>query len=146
MAKQTKERIESELEVKSYLQNLKYALENGAQINFQACRLVDKLRDEKYTNQYTINTLFPNDNPVDILKKELKMLTAKEYIRTVTDFKFPNRSEMREFGKVYNGKDDVYIKIRVELLGIYGHTTTFVMSFHFAERAFTPEIFPYRNN
>lgn len=51
---------------------------------------------------------------------------------------------MREFGKVYNGKDDVYIKIRVELLGVYGNTTTFVMSFHFAEKAFEPEIFPYR--
>ena len=45
-----------------------------------------------------------------------------------------------------NGTDDVYIKIRVELLGIYGQTTTFVMSFHFAERAFKAEMFPYRKN
>ena len=51
---------------------------------------------------------------------------------------------MREFGKVYNGKDDVYIKIRVELLGEYGQTTAFVMSFHFAERPFTPSMFPYK--
>lgn len=51
---------------------------------------------------------------------------------------------MREFGKVYNGNDDVYIKIRVELLGLYGTTTTFVMSFHFAEKDFSPEMFPYR--
>jgi len=35
-------------------------------------------------------------------------------------------------------------KIRVELLGEYGNTTTFVMSFHFAERPFTPDMFPYR--
>lgn len=53
---------------------------------------------------------------------------------------------MREFGKVYNSKDDVYIKIRVELLGMYGNSTTFVMSFHFAGKAFTPEMFPYRKN
>lgn len=144
LAKETKERIESELDVKSYLQDLKYALENGAQINFQARRRVDDQRDEKFTNQYTVNTLFPNENPVDALKKELKMLTVGEYMRTVTDLKFPNRSEMREFGKVYNGKDDVYIKIRVELFGMYGNSTTFVMSFHFAERAFIPELFPYR--
>jgi hypothetical protein len=51
---------------------------------------------------------------------------------------------MREFGKVYNGKDDVYIKIRVELFGMYGNATTFVMSFHFAEKPFTAEMFPYR--
>lgn len=67
-------------------------------------------------------------------------------MRTVKDIRFPKRSEMREFGKVYNGNEDVYIKIRVELLGIYGQTTTFVMSFHFAERAFEPEMFPYKKN
>lgn len=51
---------------------------------------------------------------------------------------------MREFGKIYNGTEDVYIKIRVELFGQYGNPTTFVMSFHFAEKAFTPEMFPYK--
>ena len=51
---------------------------------------------------------------------------------------------MREFGKVYNETDDVYIKIRVELLGQFGNPITFVMSFHFAEKAFMPEMFPYK--
>jgi hypothetical protein len=51
---------------------------------------------------------------------------------------------MREFGKVYDGKGDVYIKIRVELLAAYGDHTTFVMSFHYAEIPFTPDMFPYR--
>lgn len=146
MTNKEKSRIESELEVKSYLQNLRYALDHGAEISFQAKRLVDENRDEKYTNQYTVDTLFPDENPTDALKRELKALTAEEYIQTVKDLRFPSRSEMREFGKVYNGNDDVYIKIRVELLGMYGDTTTFVMSFHFAEKAFTPEMFPYRKN
>lgn len=146
MAEELNERIESELEVKSYIQSLKYALDNGARINFQIQRRVDEQRDEKYTNQYTINTLFPDENPVDALKRELKTLTVEEYMRTVKDLRFPNKSEMREFGKVYNGREDVYIKIRVELLDVYGNTTAFVMSFHFAERAFEPEMFPYRKN
>lgn len=146
MANETNVRIESESEIKSYLQDLRYAIDNGAQISFQAKRLVDAKRDEKYTNQYTVNTLFPDENPADALKRELKTLTLEEYMQTVKDLRFPNRSEMREFGKVYNGKDDVYIKIRVELLGMYGNTTTFVMSFHFAQKAFTPEMFPYRKN
>lgn len=131
MSEKINSRIESELEVKSYIQNLKYALNNGAKITFQVKRLVDENREEKYTNQYTVNTLFPNENPVEALKRELKTLKVEEYIRTVKDLKFLNRSEMREFGKVYNSKDDVYIKIRVELLNLYGTTTTFVMSFHF---------------
>ena len=146
MADETKVRIESESEIKSYLQDLRYAIDNGAKISFQAKRLVDTKRDEKYTNQYTVYTLFPNENPVEALKRELKTLTLEEYMQTVKDLRFPNRSEMREFGKVYNGKDDVYIKIRVELLGMYGNTMTFVMSFHFAEKPFTPEMFPYRKN
>ena len=81
---------------------------------------MDKKRDEKYTNQYTVDTLFPDENPVDALK--------------------------REFGKVYNGMQDVYIKIRVELLGLDGNTTTFVMSFHFAEKPFTTDMFPYKES
>jgi hypothetical protein len=143
---ETKARIESELEVKAYIQDLKFALNNGAKIAFQARRRIDDNRDEKYTNQYTVNTLFPDENPVDALKRELLALSVEDYMQTVKDLRFSNRSEMREFGKVYNGKDDVYIKIRVELLGIYGNTTTFVMSFHFAEQAFTSDMFPYRKN
>ena len=99
----TRTRIESELEVRSYLQDLKY---------------------------------FP--------KRELQKLTVEEYMKTVKDLRFPNKSEMREFGKVYDGKGDVYIKIRVELLSAYGNHTTFVMSFHYATVPFTPEMFPYR--
>jgi len=137
-------RIETELEVKAYIQDLKLALNSGARLDFQIKRRVDDERDERFTNQYTVNTLFPDENPVEALKRELLSLSVEDYMQTVKDVRFPNRSEMREFGKVYNGNDDVYIKIRVELLGLYGETTTFVMSFHFAEKAFTPEMFPYR--
>lgn len=146
MELETQSRIETELEIKAYIQNLKYAISNGAQINFQAKRRVDENRDEKYTNQYTVNKLFPNENPVAALKRELMTLSVGDYMKTVKDSRFPKRSEMREFGKVYNGNEDVYIKIRVELLGQFGNATTFVMSFHFAETAFTPDMFPYRKN
>ena len=146
MADEANARIESELEVKAYIQNLKFALNNGAKVDFQAKRRVDDNRDEKFTNQYTVNTLFPNENPVDALKRELLSLSVEDYMQTVKEIRFPKRSEMREFGKVYNGNDDVYIKIRVELLGMYGQTTTFVMSFHFAEKAVTPQMIPYRKN
>lgn len=144
MPQKTNSRIESESEVKRYIEDLKYALKNGATIEFQAIRQVDYNRDEKYTNQYTIAKLFPDENPVDVLRRELLTLTVEDYMKTVKDLRFPKRSEMREFGKVYNSKDDVYIKIRVELLGLYGQITTFVMSFHFAEKPFTQEMFPYK--
>ena len=144
MAEETKERIESELEVKAYIQNLRFALDNGAKITFQAKRLVDEERKEEYTNQYTVNTLFPDENPEEALKREIRTLTVEEYMRTVKDLRFSKKSEMREFGRVYNSSENVYIKIRVEILGMYGAPTTFVMSFHFAERPLAPELFPYR--
>lgn len=137
-------RIESELEITSYLQDLKYALDHGAKINFQIDRNVDKKRKETFTNRYTVYSLFPDEDPKIALRRELMTLTKEEYIKTVKDLKFPNRSEMREFGKVYNGNEDVYIKVRVELLGAYGEHTMFVMSFHYAETPFDPSMFPYR--
>lgn len=137
-------RIESEIEVKSYIQDVKYALANGAALTFQEERQVDRNREMRYTNRYTIADLFPDENPVDALKRELQTLTVKHYMRTVRDIRFPKRSEMREFGKVYNGTDDVYIKIRVELLSASGNHTVFVMSFHYAAVPFTQGMFPYR--
>ena len=140
----TKGRIESEIDVRAYLQDLRYALSHGAQVLFQAERLVDQNRGVRYTNRFTVADLFPNENPADALKRELQTLTIEEYMQTVRDQRFPKKSEMREFGKVYNGKGDVYIKIRVELLSGYGNHTTFVMSFHYAEIPFTSQMFPYK--
>ncbi len=99
MAEEIKSRIESEIEVKAYIKDLKFALNNGTKIDFQAKRLVDEKRDEKYTNQYTVNKLFPDENPVDALKRELLTLSVEDYMQTVKDIRFPKRSEMREYRK-----------------------------------------------
>ena len=146
MAEQEIARIESRIDVETYIQKLRYALNNGAEIRFQGRRLVDERRSERYTNTYTVRTLFPNDDPIAALKRELLTLSVENYMRTVKDLIFPLKSEMREFGKVYNLSDDVYIKIRVDVFGEYGRATTFVMSFHFAERAFQDDMFPYRTD
>lgn len=137
----TSTRIETQLEVQSYLQDLRYALNHGAEITCQIDRYVDQNRNQRFT----VADLFPNEDPVTALKRELQKLTVQESMQTVKDLRFPNKSEMREFGKVYEGKGDVYIKIRVELLSKYGNHTTFVMSFHYAEIPFTPEAFPLQN-
>lgn len=138
-------RIESRLEILAYLQDLRYALDHGAHLDFQMDRNVDGKRDVKYTNRFTIAQLFPDEDPQVTLRRELKTLTVEEYLRTVKDTRFSKRSEMREFGKVYNGKDEVYIKIRVELLDplCFGNHTTFVMSFHFSTVPFSQKTFPY---
>lgn len=140
-------RIESKLEVQTYIDRLKYAIESGSTtINFQKERQVDKNRDAKHTNRYTISKLFQNEDEVEVLKRELSKLTNREYIETVKDTRFPNKSEMRVFGKQYEEKD-VYIKIRVELISAAhasGNNYVFVMSFHFSEMDFLESDFPYR--
>lgn len=139
-------RIERRLDVQTYIDRLKYAIESSSTtISFQRDRKVDKNRDKKHTNRYTISKIFPNEDEVEVLKRELTSLTIKEYIETVKDLRFPNNSEMRVFGKKYQGKD-VYIKIRVELVSIAhasGNNYILVMSFHFSEMDFKEFDFPY---
>ena len=55
--------------------------------------------------------LFPGEDEVESLKRELARLIVEEYIETVKDIRFPKKSEMRVFGKQYSG-EDVYIKIK----------------------------------
>jgi hypothetical protein len=142
-------RIEELSEVTTFLSRLIYALQSGkANINFQKDREVDEGRDKKHTNRYTMLTLFPDEDEVAVLKRELSSLTDQDYIETVKDKRYKKRSEMRVFGKRYND-EDVYIKIRVELLNAIaagGDNYIFVMSFHYAEKVFTDSTFPYRQN
>jgi len=144
-----KKRIESKMEVKTYIERLKYAIESDSfTINIQKNRQVDRQRDRKYTNRYTISKLFSSEDEVEALKRELTYLVVGDYIETVKDIRFPKKSEMRVFGKEYTG-EDVYIKIRVELLNMeYANGDNFilVMSFHFSERDFKESDFPYRNS
>ena len=105
----TNYRVETKEEISAYLDKLRYALDSGARLIFQATRRVDETRDEKYTNQYTVAHLFPDEDPQAALRRELRLLTVRDYLRTVKDTRFPKKSEMREFGKTYHGTEDVYI-------------------------------------
>ncbi len=137
-------RIESKFDVQCFLQNLNYALDNNAKVRFQEVRQIDQNRDITHTNKYTVADLFPDEDPVVALKRELRKLTVNEYIKTVKDTRYKNRSEMREFGKVYSGNRDVYIKIRVDLLSDFGNHSVFIMSFHYADTPLADSMFPYK--
>ena len=135
-------RIESEQDVRNYIKKLRYALECNASIHMVPNRFVDKDKGIKYTNRYTLADLFPKEDPVSALRRELGTLEVENYIRTLKDNRYPHLSELREFGKRYNGSD-VYIKLRVELIGKYGGQDILVLSFHYAEYGFDDSTFPY---
>ena len=106
------------------------------------------IRNKKHTNKHTMSMLFPDEDFVIALKKELIKLTVEEYIETVKDRRRPKYSEFRVFGKQCL-ELDVYIKIRVELVSSVhasGGNYIFVMSFHFAELKFNKEEFPHRKD
>lgn len=137
---ENKKTTKSETEVEAYLAKLFYTLgQDNTLITIQEDRRIDSERDLKYTNRYTITTLFPEESPREALRRELQKLTISDYIETVKDIKFPKRSEMWVFGKRYSA-EDVYIKIRVEVLP---RNTLFVMSFHFSTSPFINDDFPY---
>lgn len=140
-------REETKIEVQTFLDKLNYAIQRGSvRINFQIDRNVDEGRNKKYTNRYTIGKLFPDEDEVIVLKRELTCLTVEEYIETVKDTRYPKRSEMRVFGKQYSN-DYVYIKFRVELINTThasGDSFIFVMSFHYSEKDFKDSDFPYK--
>lgn len=143
---QEMKRIESKLEVDTYIDRLKYAISSGqVKIQFQQNRKIDEGRAERFTNWFTVNDLFPDEDIVAALKRELIRLNSEEYIETLRDTRFPKRAEMRVFGRRY--QDDVYIKIRVELFSTgrsMGEDAIFVMSFHYAEHTFSIEDFPFK--
>jgi len=138
-------RIESLQEVESFIQNVVYALKNNANITIQFDRRVDEHRENKYTNRYTINKLFPKENPKDAIARELQKLKTEEYVETLADLRFPSKSEMRVFAKIYDS-EQVYIKIRVELFDKKGKALAYIMSFHFAEHKYDEADFPYRES
>lgn len=140
-------RIEPKEEVITYLERLVYSLKSGqAKVALVKDRYIDRARDEKYTNRYTLHELFPDEDLVEALKRELPLIRVEDYIKTLKDIRETKRSDFRVFGKKYDGKD-VYIKIRVELLnqiGCGGDNYILVLSFHFAEKNFKDDDFPHK--
>ncbi len=98
--KQTHEkgRIETSQEVQTYLVRLKYAVKgDNLRLYFEKDRRIDENRDKRHTNRYTITKLFPDEDEAEALKQELEKLCVEEYIETLKDTRYPQRSEMRVF-------------------------------------------------
>lgn len=123
---------------------LKYALANKhTELMFKEERHQDAQSVERFTNRYTRAALFPDEDIVKTLKNELKTLKVSEYIETVKDLDYPQRSEMRVFGRSYS-QGQVYIKFRVDMFDqTSGNYQVRVISFHFAEYPFVVSTFPY---
>jgi len=95
-------RIESRQEVGTYIARLKYALKsNSLKIKYQEIRQIDIKREDRYTNDFLMKDLFPGQDPIIVLEKELLKIKSEEYIKTVKDINKLDRSEMRVYGREY---------------------------------------------
>lgn len=144
MTANSRSRIESEIDVDLYLKDLVSALDHhNGRISFQMKSSSNQDRNERYTNRFTINHLFSNEDIPTVLKRELKLIRIENYIMTVIDREFPAKLEFRVFGKYYD--DDVYIKMRVEQEGAYeNNPLVYLISFHYAMYEFHQNDFPYK--
>lgn len=144
MTTNSKNRIESEIEVALYLKDLVSALHHDkVRIKIQMSSYANRDRDERYTNRFTINNLFPNEDIPTALKRELKLVEIENYIETVVDREFPTKLEFRVFGKYYD--DYVYIKMRVEQEGEHkNNPLVYLISFHYAMYKYHQNDFPYK--
>lgn len=89
-----KKTTKPEEEVTTYLEKLKYALDqDNTIITIQKVRQVDNERLLEHTNKYTLAQLFPDESPKEAVRRELRTLKADEYMETVKDLRYPNLSE-----------------------------------------------------
>lgn len=135
---------ETEAEINAFISNVRYCIESDdCQISVKSERRSEQNKDIKFTNRYAMGKLFPDEDPSDSMRRELIKLTKRNYIETLEDLDFPDRSKLRVFGKMYDA--DVYIKFRAELLSkkAYGANMIFVLSFHYAQYPFDGDTFPY---
>jgi len=131
-------RIASKQEVETVIAQLSYALTNKTRITFQEEKNSDIHRNVRFTNQYTIANLFSDEPPQKVLRREIGKLCPEEYMHSVKDTKYPNRSELHVFAREYD--DYVYIKFRVEVIV----NNIYVISFHYSDVELNNEDFPYR--
>lgn len=131
--------VESIEKVDTFISQLKYVIKNNGILEFQEVRKCDKHRNIKFSNKYTINKLFPDEDLVKAIKRELILLKHCDYLHTLKDIKFPNRSLLRVFAKKYSG-EYVYIKIRAEVVHKFVH----IISFHFSSVGIKENEFTYK--
>ena len=144
VAVKNEHKIKSKFDVQTYIDRLSYALnQSTCEIKFIKDRNSDKSRNKRYANRYTINSLFPDEDSVEALKRELLSLTVENYMHTLKDLTYSDRSDLWVFAKKYN--DYVYIKIRVELVSrlANGNNYVFVLSFHYSDQLIEDSDFPY---
>lgn len=124
-------RVQSIAEVKDMLARLKYAIKSNPSFKIIVTRKSDEGKQLQYTNKYTLDNLFPNESPAEALRNELVTLSVEEYKETLTDDLYPEK-DLHVFIRQYD-EQQVFIKIRAELLTSTGRSLLVVISFHFAE-------------
>lgn len=133
--------VEQKEAVDVYLCELKAALKNTSRQFI--IKKDSPLKDMEYRTDYTIATLFPDEQPKAALRRELGKLEIHEYIENRRDSNPKFIEPLWLFGRTYNEKE-VYIKLSMREEGCSKPKKYSVknLSFHFAE--FPLETFKYQ--
>src|SRR5690625_4872863 len=94
MSKNSSTRIEQKFVVEHFINEVKEALLNDST---QLSTEQKREEDEAELHENIMSILFPNEDETTVLKRELANLTSEDYLETLKDKKFPNKSETRVF-------------------------------------------------
>lgn len=136
--------VEDSSVVSTFLAKLKFMLENPCTSIQLDKKKSDQFKPYEYTNKFTLSNLFPNENPVDAMKRELRLLSLCDYLHTAVDVVNPKSPNYYVFAKKFD--KFVYIKVKIVVFNgsIPGQQDTIlVMSFHYAEHLINENSFRY---
>lgn len=132
MSKNSSARIEQKFVVEHFISEVKEALLNDST---QLSTEQKREEDEAELHENIMSILFPNEDETTVLKRELANLTSEDYLETLKDKKFPNKSETRVFAKKYD-EDYIFLHVRMETLVQSESDETvkaLIMSLHFRD-------------
>lgn len=100
MSKNYNHRIEQKFVVKHFIDQLHETLENEAlELFIQNEEEQDQEVDAEDLDQNALSVLFPNQDATELLMQAMRQIAIGDYLETVKDKRFPDKSERRVFVK-----------------------------------------------
>lgn len=127
MSKNYNHRIEQKFVVQHFIEQLRETLRNEAlELFIQNEEEQDQEVDAEDLDQNALSVLFPNQDAAVVLTQGMRELAIGDYLETVKDKRFPNKSERRVFVKtIADQLLSVSVRLESDLAQVYVEVSGF---------------------
>jgi len=127
MSKNYNHRIEQKFVVQHFIEQLRETLRNEAlELFIQNEEEQDQEVDAEDLDQNALSVLFPNQDAAIVLTQGMRELAIGDYLETVKDKRFPNKSERRVFVKtIADQLLSVSVRLESDLAHVYVEVSVF---------------------